>query len=148
MCCLCVNRQQSERHLPLLQQQRRAAQNELERHRPLAHTPPAGGSENDAARPYFICITNQRVSYRELCTVEVNVNILHTVPNKHFVLQCFAEHVQNELLKFPEGKRDDVVILFSAHSLPMAVSGTLLRTFSLLEHRCETLELLISLVLL
>lgn len=37
-------------------------------------------------------------------------------------LQCFAEHVRNELLKFPEEKRDDVVILFSAHSLPMAVS--------------------------
>lgn len=37
-------------------------------------------------------------------------------------VQCFAEHVQNELLKFPEEKRDDVVILFSAHSLPMAVS--------------------------
>lgn len=39
-------------------------------------------------------------------------------------LQCFAEHVQNELQKFPEDKRDDVVILFSAHSLPMAVSAT------------------------
>jgi len=38
--------------------------------------------------------------------------------------QCFAEHVKNELLKFPEEKRDDVVILFSAHSLPMAVSIT------------------------
>lgn len=37
-------------------------------------------------------------------------------------IQCFAEHVSNELLKFPEDKRDDVVILFSAHSLPMAVS--------------------------
>ena len=37
-------------------------------------------------------------------------------------VQCFAEHVTNELLKFPEAKRDDVVILFSAHSLPMAVS--------------------------
>ncbi|KAI4817158.1 hypothetical protein KUCAC02_009436 [Chaenocephalus aceratus] len=36
-------------------------------------------------------------------------------------LLCFAEHVKNELLKFPEDKRDDVVILFSAHSLPMAV---------------------------
>ncbi|KAG8010936.1 Ferrochelatase, partial [Nibea albiflora] len=32
-----------------------------------------------------------------------------------------TEHVKNELLKFPEEKRDDVVILFSAHSLPMAV---------------------------
>ncbi|TNN78891.1 Ferrochelatase, mitochondrial [Liparis tanakae] len=32
-----------------------------------------------------------------------------------------TDHVRNELLKFPEEKRDDVVILFSAHSLPMAV---------------------------
>lgn len=36
--------------------------------------------------------------------------------------QCFADHITNELLKFPEEKRDDVVILFSAHSLPLAVS--------------------------
>uniref|UniRef100_A0A672GAM5 Ferrochelatase n=1 Tax=Salarias fasciatus TaxID=181472 RepID=A0A672GAM5_SALFA len=33
----------------------------------------------------------------------------------------YDKHVRNELLKFPEDKRDDVVILFSAHSLPMAV---------------------------
>lgn len=42
--------------------------------------------------------------------------------NLSFSVQCFAEHVLNELQKFPEDKRDDVVILFSAHSLPMAVS--------------------------
>uniref|UniRef100_A0A8C2DLK0 Ferrochelatase n=1 Tax=Cyprinus carpio TaxID=7962 RepID=A0A8C2DLK0_CYPCA len=35
--------------------------------------------------------------------------------------QCFAEHVGNELEKFPAEKRDDVVILFSAHSLPLSV---------------------------
>ncbi|KTG36774.1 hypothetical protein cypCar_00026299 [Cyprinus carpio] len=37
------------------------------------------------------------------------------------VFQCFAEHVRNELEKFPPEKRDDVVILFSAHSLPLSV---------------------------
>lgn len=73
------------------------------------------------------------------------MNILHTVLNKKkTVLQCFAEHVQNELLKFPEEKRDDVVILFSAHSLPMAVSVTLLLSFCLLEHWRQTLACTVS----
>nr|XP_015217331.1 PREDICTED: ferrochelatase, mitochondrial [Lepisosteus oculatus] len=33
----------------------------------------------------------------------------------------FAEHIKKELDAFPAEKRDDVVILFSAHSLPMSV---------------------------
>ena len=32
------------------------------------------------------------------------------------------ECIQEELVKFPEEDRDDVVILFSAHSLPLTVS--------------------------
>jgi ferrochelatase len=36
-------------------------------------------------------------------------------------VQAFAERIQQELLQFPEADRDDVVILFSAHSLPMKV---------------------------
>lgn len=78
----CVNRQQSERHLPLLQQQGQAAQNELERHRPLAHTPPAGGGKNDAARPQFIAVIRIANSYRSaarlilvLLTVGGNVHV-------------------------------------------------------------------------
>lgn len=37
--------------------------------------------------------------------------------------QCFAENIQKELELFPPEKRNDVVILFSAHSLPLSVSG-------------------------
>lgn len=36
--------------------------------------------------------------------------------------QCFADHIVKELDRFPPEKRREVVILFSAHSLPMSVS--------------------------
>ncbi|XP_077354180.1 ferrochelatase, mitochondrial [Festucalex cinctus] len=48
-------------------------------------------------------------------------SVIDRWPTHPLLVECFAEHVSNELLKFPEAKRDDVVILFSAHSLPMAV---------------------------
>ena len=37
------------------------------------------------------------------------------------ILQAFVGNIQSELSKFPEDIRNDVVILFSAHSLPMSV---------------------------
>lgn len=40
-----------------------------------------------------------------------------------FPEQCFADHIQKELNLFPPDKRKEVVILFSAHSLPMSVSS-------------------------
>ncbi|XP_056874087.1 ferrochelatase, mitochondrial isoform X1 [Takifugu flavidus] len=48
-------------------------------------------------------------------------SVIDRWPTHPLLVECFAEHIQNELLQFPEEKRDDVVILFSAHSLPMAV---------------------------
>lgn len=39
------------------------------------------------------------------------------------LLQCFADNIQKELGLFPPDARKDVVILFSAHSLPMSVSN-------------------------
>ncbi|KAK7895745.1 hypothetical protein WMY93_021070 [Mugilogobius chulae] len=48
-------------------------------------------------------------------------SVIDRWPTHPLLVECFAEHVKNELLKFPEDKRDDVVILFSAHSLPLAV---------------------------
>lgn len=42
-------------------------------------------------------------------------------PTHPLLIECFADHIQKELKKFPVEKRDDVVILFSAHSLPMSV---------------------------
>lgn len=41
-------------------------------------------------------------------------------------LQCFADHIRKELDCFPPEKRSEVVILFSAHSLPMSVSKNIL----------------------
>ena len=35
--------------------------------------------------------------------------------------QAFADNIREELTRFPEEDRDDVVILFSAHSLPLKV---------------------------
>ncbi|XP_029300162.1 ferrochelatase, mitochondrial [Cottoperca gobio] len=48
-------------------------------------------------------------------------SVIDRWPTHPLLVECFADHVSNELRKFPEDKRDDVVILFSAHSLPMAV---------------------------
>uniref|UniRef100_A0A8D2L530 Ferrochelatase n=1 Tax=Varanus komodoensis TaxID=61221 RepID=A0A8D2L530_VARKO len=42
-------------------------------------------------------------------------------PTHPLLIQCFADHIQKELGLFPPDKRKDVVILFSAHSLPMSV---------------------------
>ncbi|KAJ7420093.1 hypothetical protein BTVI_22754 [Pitangus sulphuratus] len=46
---------------------------------------------------------------------------LTQIPAPPFSEQCFADHIQKELNLFPPDKRKDVVILFSAHSLPMSV---------------------------
>jgi hypothetical protein len=59
--------------------------------------------------------------------------------------QAFAENILAEIGKFPEEDQDDVVILFSAHSLPMKVvnrgdpypaevAATVSRVMDYLEH--------------
>ncbi|XP_051536942.1 ferrochelatase, mitochondrial isoform X1 [Myxocyprinus asiaticus] len=48
-------------------------------------------------------------------------SVIDRWPTHPLLIECFAEHIRNELDKFPPEKRDDVVILFSAHSLPMSV---------------------------
>ena len=44
-----------------------------------------------------------------------------------FLFQAVANHIQDEIKKFPEEDQEDIVILFSAHSLPLKVSVCLLR---------------------
>ncbi|XP_035247610.1 ferrochelatase, mitochondrial isoform X2 [Anguilla anguilla] len=48
-------------------------------------------------------------------------SVIDRWPTHPLLVECFAQHILNELEKFPADKRDDVVILFSAHSLPMSV---------------------------
>uniref|UniRef100_W5M7C8 Ferrochelatase n=1 Tax=Lepisosteus oculatus TaxID=7918 RepID=W5M7C8_LEPOC len=57
----------------------------------------------------------QKILYPATCTVD---RLWQSTPS---LSQCFAEHIKKELDAFPAEKRDDVVILFSAHSLPMSV---------------------------
>lgn len=37
------------------------------------------------------------------------------------LVKTFADNIRKELNQFPEDKRKDVIILFSAHSLPLKV---------------------------
>lgn len=37
------------------------------------------------------------------------------------LVEAFAKNIEAQLEKYPEEKRKDVVLLFSAHSLPMSV---------------------------
>ncbi|KAJ3275920.1 hypothetical protein HDV01_006787 [Terramyces sp. JEL0728] len=39
----------------------------------------------------------------------------------HRILKTFAQHIKTSLAEYPEEERKDVVLLFSAHSLPMSV---------------------------
>ncbi|XP_053304162.1 ferrochelatase, mitochondrial isoform X2 [Spea bombifrons] len=48
-------------------------------------------------------------------------SVIDRWPTHPLLIQCFADHIQKELNMFPADKRGDVVILFSAHSLPMTV---------------------------
>lgn len=48
-------------------------------------------------------------------------SVIDRWPTHPGLVQAFAENVQAELAKFPADAQNDVVILFSAHSLPMKV---------------------------
>lgn len=37
------------------------------------------------------------------------------------LIKTFAENIRKELAEFPTDKRNDVILLFSAHSLPLKV---------------------------
>ena len=54
--------------------------------------------------------------WKQLLILEVVTDIVVA-----FFLQAFTETIRAELDKFPSDVREDVVILFSAHSLPLKV---------------------------
>ncbi|CAM9415749.1 unnamed protein product [Lampetra planeri] len=48
-------------------------------------------------------------------------SVIDRWPTHPGLVKCFSDHIKKELQEFPADVRGDVVILFSAHSLPMSV---------------------------
>lgn len=42
------------------------------------------------------------------------------------LIKAIGSRISDEIKKFPENDRDDVIILFSAHSLPLKVNSNLI----------------------
>ncbi|KAF3848741.1 hypothetical protein F7725_015238 [Dissostichus mawsoni] len=62
-------------------------------------------------------------------------SVIDRWPTHPLLVECFAEHVKNELLKFPEDKRDDVVILLNrGDPYPQEVGATVQRVMERLGH--------------
>lgn len=57
---------------------------------------------------------------------DLKMSVIDRWPTHPLLARTFANIIQKELAYFPENKRKDVVILFSAHSLPLKVYYTLL----------------------
>lgn len=76
--------------------------------------------------PQYSCSTtgsSMNAIYRHYAKREVPSNIVWSSidrwPTHPGLIQTHVQHIKQELAKFPEEDRDDVVILFSAHSLPL-----------------------------
>ncbi|KAI9723573.1 MAG: ferrochelatase hem15 [Chrysothrix sp. TS-e1954] len=48
-------------------------------------------------------------------------SVIDRWPVHHGLVEAFAQNIQTQLATYPPEKRDNVVLLFSAHSLPMSV---------------------------
>lgn len=46
-------------------------------------------------------------------------SVIDRWPTHHLLVQTFADRIREQLDKFPKDKQNDVVLLFSAHSLPL-----------------------------
>lgn len=51
----------------------------------------------------------------------INWSVIDRWPVHHGLVEAFAQHIEAKLAEYPEERRKDVVLLFSAHSLPMSV---------------------------
>lgn len=52
---------------------------------------------------------------------EVEWSVMDRWPTNEGLVEAFAQNIKAALLKFPKEKRDQVVLLFSAHSLPIEI---------------------------
>lgn len=52
---------------------------------------------------------------------QINWSIIDRWPQHPSLIKTFSSHIQDALAKFPENVRNDIVIQFSAHSLPMDI---------------------------
>lgn len=59
------------------------------------------------------------VSFFPIIPLIIHISI---IKKKSIYYQAFAHNIKKELEKFPVEDQKDVVILFSAHSLPMIVN--------------------------
>lgn len=64
--------------------------------------------------------------HREL-PADIEWSIIDRWSTHPLLVQTFAERIRTELDAFPADKRDDVIVLFSAHSLPLKVSACVRR---------------------
>lgn len=78
--------------------------------------------------PQYSCSTtgsslNAVYKYYKDLNVPSNIewSVIDRWPTHHGLIKAFSQTIIDELEKFPEEVKDDVVILFSAHSLPMSV---------------------------
>lgn len=51
----------------------------------------------------------------------INWSVIDRWPAHSGLVEAFAQNIEAKLLEYPEERRKDVVLLFSAHSLPMSV---------------------------
>ncbi|CAH0059619.1 unnamed protein product [Clonostachys solani] len=51
----------------------------------------------------------------------INWSVIDRWPAHHGLVEAFAQNIEAKLAEYPEERRKDVVLLFSAHSLPMSV---------------------------
>ncbi|RKO83539.1 hypothetical protein BDK51DRAFT_20306, partial [Blyttiomyces helicus] len=52
---------------------------------------------------------------------KIQWSVIDRWPTHKGLVEVFAQHIEKSLLEYPESERKDVVLLFSAHSLPMSV---------------------------
>ncbi|OQV19468.1 Ferrochelatase, mitochondrial [Hypsibius exemplaris] len=69
------------------------------------------GSSLNAIYRHYIANPNSKIEW----------SVIDRWPEHTGLVDVFTKHIEEELLQFPEEDRDDVVILFSAHSLPLQV---------------------------